>query len=149
MRPPLTLLVFQGTWLLLVFVGFALMFWAVDDDISVLQACRDSASSLFTLGFASPGGVAPLFLVCAEAVIGLTLLALLISYLPTIYAAFQRREFMVAKLACAPGRLRRRRARSAVAHETASIDQMDSTDVNEWDGLVHRHSAAPTAPSSC
>src|SRR5664279_3589110 len=97
MRAPLTLVTFQAVWLFMVFAGFALIFWGLGVRASL--AIRESGSALFTLGFATPGRSGLMFLVYGEAVLGLTLLALLISYLPTIYGAFQRREFMVAKLA--------------------------------------------------
>ena len=51
-----------------------------------------SGSSLFTLGFAEPAGTARIWLTFVEATIGLGLVALLIGYLPTIYAAHQQRE---------------------------------------------------------
>ena len=97
MRSPLTLLAFQATWLFVVFVGFALIFWGVAG-IGWREAIRESGSALFTIGFATPEGGVPLFLVFTEAIIGLTLMALLISYLPTIYQAFSRREATVALL---------------------------------------------------
>lgn len=100
-RPVITLLTFQVAWLSLVFTGFALIYWGTGTALS--EAFDLSGSALFTLGFATPEDAVPLALVYAEALTGLTLLAMLISYLPTIYAAFQRREFMVAKLVVRTG----------------------------------------------
>jgi hypothetical protein len=56
------------------------------------RAFEISGSSLFTLGFAEPEGSARIWLTFVEATIGLGLVALLISYLPTIYAAHHERE---------------------------------------------------------
>ncbi len=58
-----------------------------------------SGSSLFTLGFVRPPDFAATCFAFLEAAFGLGLLALLIAYLPTIYAAFSRREVMVGQLA--------------------------------------------------
>ena len=54
--------------------------------------------SLFTLGFAEPPGTAPAVIVFAAAATGLAILTLQIAYLPTLYAAFNRRETEVALL---------------------------------------------------
>src|SRR5262249_13734367 len=54
-----------------------------------------SGSSLLTLGFLRPPTAAGEVLAFLEAAIGLALLALLVSYLPTIYASFSRRELLV------------------------------------------------------
>ena len=131
-RAPLTLLFFQAGWLFIVFVGFALMFWGFES-IPVDEAIRYSGSSLLTLGFAAPPHIAPIFVVYAEAVIGLTLLALLISYLPTIYAAFQKREFMVSKLAVRAGSPGSPWQALAIANRTASIEVMDEATWTEWE----------------
>lgn len=132
-QPPLTLLAFQVVWLSLVFAGFTAMFWGASDDIGWLEAVRESGSALFTLGFATPVSGTPLALVFAEAIIGLTLMALLISYLPTIYAAFQKREFMVAKLATRSGSPSTPWRGLIVAHVTGSMDWMDRTFWGEWE----------------
>jgi len=131
-RAPLTLLAFQATWMFLVFVGFTGIFWGVGD-VSVGEAARYSGSALFTLGFANPTGESPLFIVYAEAIIGLTLLALLISYLPTIYAAFQKREFMVSKLAVRAGASARPWQALVIAHQTGSLTMIDETMWGEWE----------------
>ncbi len=57
-----------------------------------------SGSSLLTLGFTKSEGVISLVLEFSEAIFGLTMVALLIAYLPTMYAAFSKRESMVAML---------------------------------------------------
>ena len=90
---PVALMLLPGWWLVLLATGFAAIFWSLG--LPPDQAFVDSGSSLLTLGFARPdvpGGV-PLAFV--EAALGLALVALLISYLPTIYGAFSRRELLV------------------------------------------------------
>ncbi|HVE92031.1 MAG TPA: hypothetical protein VNE62_07000 [Actinomycetota bacterium] len=94
---PLTLLLLPSVWLILVGAGYAAMFWGLGAR-TIRDAIDYSGSSLFTLGFARPPGFASHLLSFTAAGLGIALLALLITYLPSIYAAFSRREQMVAKL---------------------------------------------------
>jgi hypothetical protein len=92
-------------WVLLVLVGFAFLFRALVFD-SWADAFEMSGSSLFTLGFVRPprgSGEWGYVVAFVEAGIGLFILALLISYLPTIYGVFSRREVTVARLAARAG----------------------------------------------
>jgi hypothetical protein len=93
---PIALVLLPVWWLALLVFGFSGIYWALG--LSPEDAFVVSGSSLLTLGFrepAVPGGDALAF---AEAAIGLALVALLISYLPTIYGAFSRRELLVSLL---------------------------------------------------
>lgn len=100
---PTSLLALPAVWLTLMLLGFSLMFWSIGG-ITFGEAVRVSGSSLLTLGFAEPmGGVAEL-LSFVTASVGVTLLALLITYLPTIYGAFTRRETLVSLLEVRAGR---------------------------------------------
>ncbi len=84
-------------WLVAAFIGYALLFWPfVSGGIS--RAFRLAGSSLFTLGFALPSGGAPSVIVFIAAASGLIIVSLQIAYLPTLYAAFNRRETEVALL---------------------------------------------------
>jgi hypothetical protein len=94
---PIGLIATLATWLLLVLLGFAVIFWALEGD-GWWHAVTLSGSSLFTLGFATTAGIQSQLLVFVEAGIGLFLLALMISYLPTIYAIYSRREVGIASL---------------------------------------------------
>ena len=94
---PLTLMSLPVVWLCCVEVGYTAMFWALGVD-SILKAATISGSSLLTLGFATVDQPALIVLTFSEATIGLILVALLIAYLPTMYAAFSRRELAVAML---------------------------------------------------
>ena len=99
---PVGLLVLPLVWLLLVLAAFTAMFHALGVR-GFERAFEMSGSSMFTLGFVRPPDLATTSLAFFEAAIGLTLLALLISYLPTIYGAFSRREVLVAQLAVRAG----------------------------------------------
>ncbi len=94
---PTTLLVLASFWALGVILAFIPMYWAVG--LHSLKECiYISGSSITTLGVRAPAGPFESALSFAEALIGLGLVALLISYLPTIYTLFSRRETDVVKL---------------------------------------------------
>ena len=103
---PVTLLVLPAVWLILVLIGYMAMFWALNAhsvDLAFARPALQSAfnvsgSSLLTLGFATQDGFISTALSFSEATIGLILVALLIAYLPTMYAAFSRRENAVTML---------------------------------------------------
>jgi hypothetical protein len=86
-----------AAWLIVAYAGFALLLWPFAAG-GVASAFVDAGSSLFTLGFAVPAGTAPAVIVFLAAATGLVILALQIGYLPTLYAAFNRRETQVALL---------------------------------------------------
>ncbi len=94
---PITLLVLLGVWMALVLSGYLLMFWGLGGR-GLREAFELSGSSIFTLGFARSDDVPTAALTFSEALLGLGLLALLITYLPTIYGAFSRREAAVTAL---------------------------------------------------
>ena len=94
---PLSLLALLASWILIVIGSYTLMFWAVLGD-SLWAAFQLSGSSVFTLGFAAPTTLPVTLLVLSEAGIGLIELALLITYMPSLYSAFQRRESLVSML---------------------------------------------------
>jgi hypothetical protein len=84
-------------WLAVAYVGFALLLWPFATR-GVVSAFTDAGSSLFTLGFAVPAGSVPAAIVFLAAGVGLVIVTLQIAYLPTLYAAFNRRETEVALL---------------------------------------------------
>lgn len=94
---PLSLLMLVPAWLLLTTIGCALIFYGLGTP-SLAEAFVLSGSSILTLGFAQPAGTLPMLVAFAEATIGLILVAMLISYLPTMYSAFSRRETAVSLL---------------------------------------------------
>jgi hypothetical protein len=94
---PVALLVLPGFWITLVLVGYTAMFWAIG--VQPLRLALElSGSSLLTLGFVPPHTLLASLLAFSEAGLGLTIVALFIGYLPTMYAAFSRRETQVRRL---------------------------------------------------
>jgi len=94
---PVSLLTLPFAWLLLVLLGYMLMYWALGAH-SWRHVFDLSGSSIFTFGYVTPGALPQTILAFSEAIFGLGLLALMISFLPSIYAAFSRREQLVALL---------------------------------------------------
>ncbi|GDY33760.1 hypothetical protein [Gandjariella thermophila] len=142
---PLTLLTLPAVWLVLVLTGYMAMFWAVGVR-PWPSAFLESGSSMFTLGFRAPDGVVTGALAFSEAMLGLGLLALLVSYLPSIYASYSRRELMVTALETQAGS-----PPSAVEllERLARIDGLDDLDTfwQEWAswfaGLEETHTSTP------
>ncbi len=95
---PVSLLLLPVVWIALVWLGYACMYWALDIG-TPRQALTLSGSSLLTLGTVPFGdSFVVVVLEFSEAVLGLGLMALLISYLPTMYNAFSEREAIVTML---------------------------------------------------
>jgi hypothetical protein len=95
---PVTLVSTPIIWLILVWLGYTLMFIAIGID-DLRRALTLSGSSLLTLGFVNEQeNYLLMMLEFSEATIGLILIAILISYLPTMYAAFSKRETLVTLL---------------------------------------------------
>jgi hypothetical protein len=86
-----------GAWLAIFLAGYTLMLWPAQGR-SITGALTDAGSSVFTLGFAEPAGTGPAVVVFIAAATGMVVVALQIGYLPTLYAAFNRRETDVALL---------------------------------------------------
>lgn len=99
---PVSLVAILATWLVLVGVAYTLIFWGVDY-VPWRVAFEVSGSSLFTLGVTRAESLGSTALIFSEAGVGLFLLALMITYLPSIYTAFSRRELGVTALAVRAG----------------------------------------------
>jgi hypothetical protein len=93
---PLSLLMLLVVWLASVYLAFVGIYWGIGT--SVPLAFDISGSSLTTLGFNHPPGLPGVGAAVGEALLGLTLLALLITYLPALYTGFKTRERLVSKL---------------------------------------------------
>jgi len=103
---PLSLVTLPLVWLSVVLGGYTAMFWSLGVQ-PLYRAFLTSGSSLLTLGFATTDGVANVTLAFTEAGIGLVLLALLITYLPSMYGAFARVSCRSPSWPPSPGRPRR------------------------------------------
>lgn len=94
---PVALVALPIVWLAVISGGYTLIYWALYEG-SWLECYQLSGSSLLTLGTHKTRGPIITIFTFAEATMGLLLMTLLISYLPTIYQAFSRREIVVSRL---------------------------------------------------
>ena len=94
---PVGVMLLVPTWYVLITLGFTAMYWALGIG-DLFTVFRLSASSVLTLGFEAPRTLFSTLLIYSEAMMGLILVAMLISYLPTMYSAFSRREQAVNML---------------------------------------------------
>ena len=94
---PLALVTLPASCVIIVVIGFNAIDWGTGVR-PLTEALVTSGSSLMTLGFVRPPGTWRVLIAFAEAGIGLGLISLMISYLPTIYSAFSRREAQVGML---------------------------------------------------
>jgi hypothetical protein len=94
---PMALFLVPVVLLAVILLGYMLLFWSLGD-FTWGEAFRLSGSALFTLGNYSSDRTAVKLLEFSAALLGLILVALLIAYLPTMYAAFTRRETQVELL---------------------------------------------------
>ena len=86
-----------AVWLVISIAGYALVFWPFQRQ-GLGSAFADAGSSMFTLGFVKPASLLPTALVFTAAATGLVVITLQIAYLPSLYAAFNRRETEIALL---------------------------------------------------
>jgi hypothetical protein len=97
-----TILTQLTVWLVVFYVGFALMLQPFEHQ-GWKHAFAQAGSSLFTLGYAGPTD-APLTVIdYLAAATGLVVVALQVGYLPTLYGAFNRRETEVTLLSSRAG----------------------------------------------
>ncbi|HUR51355.1 MAG TPA: hypothetical protein VMZ11_04450 [Mycobacteriales bacterium] len=97
-----TILAQLATWLVLFYVGFALLLTPFDPN-GFGHAFAQAGSSLFTLGYAGPDSASLTAIDYLAAATGMVVVALQIGYLPTLYAAFNRRETEVTLLVARAG----------------------------------------------
>ncbi|MGI4820412.1 MAG: hypothetical protein ACRYFV_04285 [Janthinobacterium lividum] len=95
---PVGLVALPIGWLGLIAVGYTAIYWALGVKGGIGKCYELSGSSLLTLGTTPGQGILLNAFTYSEATLGLLLLTLLLSYLPTIYQAFSRREVVVAQI---------------------------------------------------
>jgi hypothetical protein len=128
---PLTLIALPVVWLALTMVGYTAIFWALGVQ-PVRAAFIESGSSLLTLGFAGAPDLPTTVVAFTEAVLGLILLALLITYLPSIYGAFSRREHAVALVTILAGSPPSAGEMIIRFHAIKGLDQMEEEVWRPW-----------------
>jgi hypothetical protein len=97
-QAPIQLIVLVVVWLAVFELGFALLLWPTMSSGGLPAAFTLAGSSLCTLGYLAPQNDGSRAFVDMAAFVGLGTVALQIGYLPTLYAAFNRRESLVTML---------------------------------------------------
>jgi hypothetical protein len=100
-QAPAYLVVLLFSWLSSLLVGYGLLLWPWTRELAA--AMRESVSSLLTLGFAATPTGGPTAIDGLAAASGIAVAAVLIGYLPALYAAFNRRETEVTLLTARAG----------------------------------------------
>lgn len=99
---PVMLLVRLVVWVALLVTGFALVLMPATNG-HIGRAFNEAGSSMFTLGYAPPTNSGSTVIDYVAAYTGLIVIAVQIGYLPTLYAAFNRRETEVTMLVSRAG----------------------------------------------
>jgi hypothetical protein len=107
---PALVMLLLGTWMLVLVFGYGLVFFALGGELSppvhdLGMALYFAGTSILTLGFGdvvATGGLARLAAVTAAAA-GLGVVALVITYLFSLFGSFQRREILVVTLGARAG----------------------------------------------
>ena len=99
---PITLLARLLTWVGVLVFGFTLTLLPATSG-HLTSAFHEAGSSMFTLGYAPPTNSGSTLIDYVAAYSGLLVVALQIGYLPTLYAAFNRRETEVTMLVSRAG----------------------------------------------
>ncbi|HVA95860.1 MAG TPA: potassium channel family protein [Candidatus Dormibacteraeota bacterium] len=104
---PLSLLMLFATWAGLLLLTFAMLHWAAGSALNISGGHPNfrtdlymSGTTFFTLGLgdATPSSTLARVITVAEAGMGFGFLAIVISYLPTLYGSFSQRELNISLL---------------------------------------------------
>ncbi len=88
---PLSVMLLPLAWVILLMIGFAMMLWGVSET-SLGTALTLSGAAITTEGFLAPKGDTQTVLYIIGGIIGLGIVGLLITFLPTVYAIYSQRE---------------------------------------------------------
>jgi hypothetical protein len=143
---PVALLTLAGCWAVLVIIGFTPIYRSLGVP-TWREALIVSGSSLTTLGFATASQTPPALVQVVEAIIGLGLVGLLISFLPTMYGVYSRRELLVAQMASRGGNPPTPETFIVRLHSIRGLDDLDEVWI-EWENwfseLEETHTSYPS-----
>ena len=129
---PLSFVTLPIVWLFCVGFGFFGLHWAASGG-SIRGSFLASGSSLFTLGVFFRRDIPASSLSFLEATLGLGLVSLLISYLPTIYGSYARRETLVGMLESRAGLTPSPRELLVRYVRIGALDQLESDLFRPWE----------------
>lgn len=99
---PTVLVLLPLVWSLGLIAAFASIYWGADVG-TLRESIELSGSSLTTLGIADTPRFPISLIVIIQALVGLSILALMIGFLPTLYGTFSSREVAVGRLTTRAG----------------------------------------------
>jgi hypothetical protein len=145
---PFAMVLLPGVWVAVTIVGFVPIYWALGVAVP-RDAFTLSGSSLLTLGFAFDHDGPAVAASFVEATLGLGLIALLISYLPSMYQTFSRREVLVSQLATRAGTPPTPLAMFRRAERIGWVQQLDDL-WDDWERwfveIEESHTSNPALP---
>ena len=95
---PMSVMLLPITWVILLLLGFSMMFWGVSEP-SLGTSLSLSGAAITTEGFLAPKGGGQTTLYILEGIIGLAIVGLFITFLPTAYSIYSQREKLVTRVA--------------------------------------------------
>ena len=95
---PMSVMLLPIVWVIMLMIGFTLMFWGMSEP-SLGTALSLSGAAITTEGFLAPKGGAQITLYIIGGIIGLGIVGLLITFLPTVYSIYSQREEEVTRVA--------------------------------------------------
>ncbi len=95
---PMSVMLLPVAWVILLLLGFSMMMWGVGEP-SAGTSLALSGAAITTEGFLAPksGGQTTLYIL--EGIIGLGIVGLFITFLPTAYSIYSQRERLVTRVA--------------------------------------------------
>ncbi len=150
---PTVVLVLLGVWVVVLIAGIGFVLWSVrgqtsPSPVTPLDAMYEAGVSLLTIGFGDvvPTGPLARIIALAAAGTGLGVVALTVTYLFSLYGAFQRRERLVTTLDARAGAPPSGIALLETHAKLGMVDQLDSL-FGEWEmwsaEVLDSHAAYP------
>jgi len=95
---PMSVMLLPLSWVILLMIGFTMMFWGVSEP-SLGTSLSLSGAAITTEGFLAPKGGTQITLYIIGGIIGLGIVGLLITFLPTVYSIYLQSEQEVTRVA--------------------------------------------------
>jgi hypothetical protein len=95
---PMSGILLPITWVMLLLLAFSMMFWGMSEP-SPGTSLSLSGAAITTEGFLAPKGGGQTTLYILEGIIGLGIVGLFITFLPTAYSIYSQREKLVTRVA--------------------------------------------------
>jgi hypothetical protein len=95
---PMSVMLLPVAWVILLLLGFSMMIWGMTEP-SIGASLSLSGAAITTEGFLAPKGGSQTTLYILEGIIGLGIVGLFITFLPTAYSIYSQREKLVTRVA--------------------------------------------------